>query len=48
MRNTKDKDNEMILDENNNNNIEQIKNKIIKNMDIEENICNINILDFKK
>ena len=49
MRNTKDKDNEMILDENNNNNIEQIKNKIIKNMDIEENIGNnINILDFKK
>jgi len=48
MRNTKDKDNEMILDENNNN-IKQIKNKIIKNMDIEENIGNnINILDFKK
>ena len=48
MRNAKDKDNEMSLDENNNN-IEQIKNKIIKNMDIEENIGNnINILEFKK
>ena len=48
MRNAKDKDNEMSLDESNNN-IEQIKNKIIKNMDIEENIGNnINILEFKK
>ena len=41
------KENEKDLDENNN--IEQMKNKIIKKMDIEENIGNnINILEFKK
>ena len=41
------KENEKDLGENNN--IEQMKNKIIKKMDIEENIGNnINILEFKK
>ena len=41
------KENEKDLNENNN--IEQMKNKIIKKMDIEENIGNnINILEFKK